>query len=133
MDSQGWPWTLVESKPVRSGPHGLWCTAVDTAWRSTDQEVGCSSPSGRADDDETDPRLGPVGGRACWLSAAPPRRLFRRRHRSFLRWLGGHLDRHLARISMPLALRSSRVMSPQRATSSRVRVTQASTMLSRLS
>ncbi len=48
VDSPGRPWRLVESKPLRSGPHGLWWTATDTAWGSTDQKVGGSSPSGRA-------------------------------------------------------------------------------------
>ncbi len=34
-----------------SRPHELSWTSVDTAWRSTDQEVGGSSPSGRASDE----------------------------------------------------------------------------------
>jgi len=38
----------VESKPCRSGLCGRLWTPTDTAWRSTDQEVGGSSSSGRA-------------------------------------------------------------------------------------
>jgi hypothetical protein len=48
VDSSGQPRTQADSKAVRSGRSGQPWTAVDTAWRSTDQEVGGSSPSGRA-------------------------------------------------------------------------------------
>jgi hypothetical protein len=41
-------WTPTDSEPFRSGVCGLPWTPVDTAWRSTDQKVGGSSPSGRA-------------------------------------------------------------------------------------
>jgi hypothetical protein len=44
----GQPWTLVDSKARRSGMDGPLWTPMDTAWRSTDQEVGCSSRPGRA-------------------------------------------------------------------------------------
>jgi len=92
VDRGGHVWTLVESEANCSATYGR--TPMDAAWRSTDQEVGCSSRPGRAADDETDPCLESVGGRACWLSAASPRRLCRWRHRSVFRWLGGHLDWH---------------------------------------
>jgi hypothetical protein len=39
-------WTPVESKAFLSGLYGRLWTPVDPAWRSTDQEVGGSSPSG---------------------------------------------------------------------------------------
>jgi hypothetical protein len=48
VDDGGRPWTPVDSKARRAGAHGLAWTPLDTAWRSTDQEVGGSSPSGRA-------------------------------------------------------------------------------------
>jgi len=47
VDSGGRVWTPVESKARLSGLCGRLWTAVDTAWRSTDQKVGGSSPSGR--------------------------------------------------------------------------------------
>ncbi len=48
VDGCGRLWTPVESKASRSGLCGRLWTPVDTAWRSTDQKVGGSSPSGRA-------------------------------------------------------------------------------------
>jgi hypothetical protein len=49
VDSCDRAWTAVESKARRFGLCGLPGTPVDTVWRSTDQEVGGSSPSGRAE------------------------------------------------------------------------------------
>ena len=48
MDCCGRLWTPVESGALRFGLCGRLWTLVDTAWRSTDQKVGGSSPSGRA-------------------------------------------------------------------------------------
>ncbi len=45
MDGGGRLWTLVESKACRFGLCGRLWTPLDTAWRSTDQKVGGSSPS----------------------------------------------------------------------------------------
>jgi hypothetical protein len=42
---RGRRWTR---KPNRSNPHGPPWTPTDTAWTSTDQEVGCSRRPGRA-------------------------------------------------------------------------------------
>jgi hypothetical protein len=47
-DSSGRSWTPVVLKTFRSGLCALLWTLMDTAWRSTDQKVGGSSPSGRA-------------------------------------------------------------------------------------
>ena len=48
-DSCGRLWTPMEWKACHSGPcERLW-TPMDTAWRSTDQKVGGSNPSGRAE------------------------------------------------------------------------------------
>ncbi len=41
-------WTPMELEALRFGLLGRLWTAVDAAWRSTDQKVGGSSPSGRA-------------------------------------------------------------------------------------
>jgi hypothetical protein len=49
VDSGGRLWTDVESGAVRSGLCGQAWALTDAAWRSTDQEVGGSSPSRRAD------------------------------------------------------------------------------------
>ena len=46
VDLCGRLWTPEESKASRSGLNGRLWTPVDTACRSTDQEVGGSSPSG---------------------------------------------------------------------------------------
>ena len=48
MDSNERQWTLMDSKTLTSWLYGLSWTSLDTAWRSTDQEVGCSSRPGRA-------------------------------------------------------------------------------------
>jgi hypothetical protein len=48
VDGSGRLWTSVESKASRSDVCGRLWTPVDTAWRSTDQKVGGSSPSGHA-------------------------------------------------------------------------------------
>lgn len=48
MDRCGRPSTPVELKALRFGLCGPLWTAMDAAWPSTDQEVGGSSPSGRA-------------------------------------------------------------------------------------
>jgi DMSO/TMAO reductase YedYZ heme-binding membrane subunit len=45
----GRAWTPVDTAPCRFRPSGVSWTPVDTVWRSTDQEVGCSSRPGRAD------------------------------------------------------------------------------------
>ena len=47
-DSTGRPWTPVDSKALRSSALAILWTPVDPVWRSTDQEVGCSSRPGRA-------------------------------------------------------------------------------------
>jgi hypothetical protein len=48
VDGAGRPWTPMGSKALDTRPNALLWTPVDTAWRSTDQEVGCSSRPGRA-------------------------------------------------------------------------------------
>ncbi len=44
----GFVWTAMDMEAIRFGLCGRLWTAVDTPWRSTDQKVGGSSPSGRA-------------------------------------------------------------------------------------
>jgi hypothetical protein len=61
VDLCGRLWTLMESRAFDYGPCGRLWTPVDSAWRSTDQEVGGSGPSGRAT--ETPGRAG-VSSRA---------------------------------------------------------------------
>ena len=48
VDLSGRLWTPVDERARRSVPHGRSWTPADAAWRSTDQEVGCSSRPGRA-------------------------------------------------------------------------------------
>jgi len=48
VDDAGRPWTPMESKALSKRPNALLWTLMDSAWRSTDQEVGCSSRPGRA-------------------------------------------------------------------------------------
>lgn len=48
VDLRGRLWTPADSKARRSCLYGLPWTPTDTAWRSTDQKLGGSSPSGRA-------------------------------------------------------------------------------------
>ena len=48
VDDAGRPWTPMESKALNTRPNALLWTLMDAAWRSTDQEVGCSSRPGRA-------------------------------------------------------------------------------------
>ena len=50
LDWCGRRWTPVEPEASSSSLYGHPWTSVDTAWRSTDQEVGCSSRPGRAID-----------------------------------------------------------------------------------
>ena len=48
VDLRGRLWTPMDTKPSHDWLCGRLWTPVDAAWRSTDQEVGGSSPSGRA-------------------------------------------------------------------------------------
>jgi len=48
VDVGGQTWIPVDSKARRSSAYGPSWTPMDAAWRSTDQKVGGSSPSGRA-------------------------------------------------------------------------------------
>jgi len=48
VDLTGHAWTSVDSKARRCRLCGLLWAPRDTAWTSTDQKVGGSSPSGRA-------------------------------------------------------------------------------------
>jgi hypothetical protein len=48
VDPTGHAWTPVDSKACRFGLCGRLWTRLDTAWRSTDQKVGGSSPPERA-------------------------------------------------------------------------------------
>ena len=65
LDWCGRRWTPVEPEASSSSLYGHPWTSVDTAWRSTDQEVGCSSRPGRATEN-------PCSSRGCCLCA--PRR-----------------------------------------------------------
>jgi hypothetical protein len=48
VDCRGRVWTPMDWEGFEFVLHGRLWTAMDTAWRSTDQKVGGSSPSGRA-------------------------------------------------------------------------------------
>jgi hypothetical protein len=48
VDNAGRLWTPMESKALTKRPNALLWTLMDAAWRSTDQEVACSSRAGRA-------------------------------------------------------------------------------------
>jgi hypothetical protein len=50
MDHDGRPWTPMESKALSKRPNALLWTLMHAAWQSKDQEVGCSSRPGRADE-----------------------------------------------------------------------------------
>jgi hypothetical protein len=50
VDRGGRAWTLVESEAYCWAIYGRMWTTTDTAWGSTDQEVGCSSRPGRAEE-----------------------------------------------------------------------------------
>ena len=52
----------MESKALRFGLCGRLWTAVDTAWRSTDQEVGGSSPSGCTNETSANTGASPLDG-----------------------------------------------------------------------
>ena len=64
MDPGGQPRTRVEPGTPLTRRNGLSWTILDAPWRSTDQKVGGSSPSGRAT--ETPAR---AGVSSCWGSA----------------------------------------------------------------